>query len=113
MVVSVLLESHRKEGVIMCPLRMVTAEVPDRGRLFYLVDANLDFIAEVKAFLDWKAATRRAPALSGIGFLVQSSSRPRSCSRATLLRAFAFPLMQGRGRWQLPGSCDDLRPRFG
>ncbi len=43
----------------------------------------------------------RQQSLSGIGFLVQSSSRPRSCSRATLLRAFAFPLMQGRGRWQL------------
>lgn len=42
--------------------RMVAAEVPDLGRLFYLVDANLDFIAEVKEFLDWKAATRRAPA---------------------------------------------------
>jgi integrase/recombinase XerD len=46
----------------MCSPRMVAAEVPDRGRLFYLVDNNLDFIAEVKEFLDWKAATRRAPA---------------------------------------------------
>ena len=42
--------------------RMVAAEVPDRGRSFYLVDKNLDFIPEVKEFLDWKAATRRAPA---------------------------------------------------
>ena len=46
----------------MCSPKMVAAEVPDRGRLFYLVDTNLDFIAEVKEFLDWKAATRRAPA---------------------------------------------------
>jgi site-specific recombinase XerD len=27
-----------------------------------LVDANLDFAHEVKLFLDWKAATRHAPA---------------------------------------------------
>jgi integrase/recombinase XerD len=46
----------------MNPPRMVAAEVPDRGRTFYLVDDNLDFIFEVKEFLDWKAATRRAPA---------------------------------------------------
>lgn len=41
---------------------MVAADTPDRGRMWYLVDANLDFIPEVKLFLDWKAATRRAPA---------------------------------------------------
>ena len=41
---------------------MIAAEVPDRGRMFYLVNDTLDFIPEVKAFLDWKAATRRAPA---------------------------------------------------
>jgi integrase/recombinase XerD len=46
----------------MGPPRMVAAEVPDRGRVFYLVDDNLDFIPEVKEFLDWKAATKRAPA---------------------------------------------------
>src|SRR5258708_20966287 len=55
---------------------------------------------------------RRWP-LSGIGFLVQSSSRTRACSRPALLSSFALLLMQGRGRWQLPGSRDDLRPRFG
>jgi len=41
---------------------MVEALTPDRGRMWYLVDANLDFIPEVKLFLDWKAATRHAPA---------------------------------------------------
>src|SRR5260370_15698572 len=46
-------------------------------------------------------------------FLVQSSSRTRACSRPALLSSFALLLMQGRGRWQLPGSRDDLRPRFG
>jgi len=40
---------------------MVAAEGPDRGRMFYLVDDNLDFIPEVKEFLDWKSATRCAP----------------------------------------------------
>lgn len=42
--------------------RMVAADVPDRGRMFYLVDYQLDFIPEVKQFLDWKAATGHAPA---------------------------------------------------
>ena len=41
---------------------MVAADVPDRGRLFYLVDDALEFVPEVKEFLDWKAATQRAPA---------------------------------------------------
>jgi len=41
---------------------MIAAEIPDRGRMFYLVNDTLDFIPEVKAFLDWKAATKRAPA---------------------------------------------------
>jgi integrase/recombinase XerD len=42
--------------------KMVAADTPDRGRMWYLVDANLDFIPEVKLLLDWKAATRHAPA---------------------------------------------------
>src|SRR5258707_1116896 len=42
--------------------RIVVAETPDRGRMWYLVDANLDFVSEVKLFLDWKAATKHAPA---------------------------------------------------
>jgi integrase/recombinase XerD len=42
--------------------KIVAAEVPDHGRMYYLVDARLDFITEVKEFLDWKAATQRAPA---------------------------------------------------
>jgi hypothetical protein len=42
--------------------RMVAADVPDRGQMYYLIDANLDFIPEVKEFLDWKLATNRAPA---------------------------------------------------
>jgi len=41
---------------------MVAADVPDRGRLFYLVDDALEFVPEVQEFLDWKAATQRAPA---------------------------------------------------
>src|SRR5258706_7146953 len=44
------------------PPKMVEALAPDRGRMWYLVDANLDFIPEVKLFLDWKATTRHAPA---------------------------------------------------
>jgi integrase/recombinase XerD len=47
---------------MMSPPKMVEALLPDRGHMFYLVDANLDFIPEVKEFLDWKAATKRAPA---------------------------------------------------
>lgn len=46
----------------MYVFKMVTADTPDRGCMWYLVDSNLDFIPEVKLFLDWKAATRRAPA---------------------------------------------------
>lgn len=42
--------------------KMVAADTPDRGRMYYLVDAALDFVPEVKQFLDWKASTRRAPA---------------------------------------------------
>jgi integrase/recombinase XerD len=43
-------------------LRMIAADVPDRGRMYYLIDANYDFIPDAKEFLDWKAATNRAPA---------------------------------------------------
>ena len=46
----------------MNPPKMVAADTPDRGRMWYLVDDNLDFISEVKLFLDWKAATQHAPA---------------------------------------------------
>ena len=42
--------------------RMVAAEVLGRGRMYYLVDGGCDFIPDAKAFLDWKAATNRAPA---------------------------------------------------
>jgi len=47
---------------VMNPPKMVASDTPDRGRMWYLVDANPDFIPEVKQFLDWKAATRHAPA---------------------------------------------------
>src|SRR5215471_11780244 len=46
----------------MHTLKMVEALIPERGHMFYLVDTNLDFIPEGKEFLDWKAATKRAPA---------------------------------------------------
>jgi hypothetical protein len=42
--------------------RMIAADVPDLGRMYYLVDEALKFVSEVKDFLDWKAATKRAPA---------------------------------------------------
>ncbi len=42
--------------------RMIAADVPGRGRMYYLVDEALNFVPEVKDFLDWKAATKRAPA---------------------------------------------------
>ncbi len=42
--------------------RMIAADVPDRGRMYYLVDSEYDFIPDAKGFLDWKAATNRAPA---------------------------------------------------
>jgi integrase/recombinase XerD len=48
-------------GVSEAP-RMIAADVPDRGRMYYLVDDEYDFIVEAKAFLDWNAATNRAPA---------------------------------------------------
>ncbi|GHP00272.1 hypothetical protein KSF_103190 [Reticulibacter mediterranei] len=44
------------------PVRMVAADVPGQGRMYYLVNSQCDFLPEVKEFLDWKAATRRAPA---------------------------------------------------
>ena len=40
---------------------MIAADVPDRGRMYYLVDGKDDFIPDAKEFLDWKAATNRAP----------------------------------------------------
>jgi integrase/recombinase XerD len=42
--------------------RVVAADVPDRERMYYLVDDACNFIPEAKEFLDWKAATKRAPA---------------------------------------------------
>ena len=42
--------------------KLVAADTPDRGHMWYLVDDNLDFVREVKLFLDWKAATKHAPA---------------------------------------------------
>ena len=43
-------------------LRMIAADVPGRERMYYLIDGTYDFISDVKEFLDWKAATNRAPA---------------------------------------------------
>jgi len=40
---------------------MIAADVPVRGRMYYLVDDNFDFISEVKDFLDLKSI-RSAPA---------------------------------------------------
>lgn len=42
--------------------RMVAADIPGKDRMYYLVDDQFDFIVEVKEFLDWKMATKRAPA---------------------------------------------------
>src|SRR5579859_2156851 len=41
---------------------MIAADIPDRGRMYYLIDGAYDFLPDVKEFLDWKAATNRAPA---------------------------------------------------
>ncbi len=41
---------------------MIAADVPDRGRMYYLVNGTYDFLPDAKEFLDWKAATKRAPA---------------------------------------------------
>ena len=41
---------------------MVVADIPGKDCMYYLVDEQLNFIAEVKEFLDWKMATNRAPA---------------------------------------------------
>jgi len=40
---------------------MIAADVPDRGRIYYLVDGKDDFIPDAKEFFDWKVATNRAP----------------------------------------------------
>ncbi len=53
------------------------------------------------------------PPLSGIGFLVQSSSSPYACSCPTFLFPFALALTKFRGSWQFPGSRNALRPDFG
>jgi integrase/recombinase XerD len=42
--------------------RMIAADVPNRGRMYYLIDGAYNFIPDAKEFLDWKAATNRAPA---------------------------------------------------
>jgi integrase/recombinase XerD len=41
---------------------MIAADVPDLGRMYYLINGTYDFISDAKEFLDWKAATNRAPA---------------------------------------------------
>ena len=48
------------DGVSKAP-KMVAADVAERGRIYYLVDDQYDFISEVKEFFDWNAATNRAP----------------------------------------------------
>jgi len=40
---------------------MVAADVPGVGEMHYLMDENLDFIPEVKRFLDYKRSVGRAP----------------------------------------------------
>jgi len=42
--------------------QMMAADIPGQGRMYYLIDEQLNFIAEVREFLDWKMATKRAPA---------------------------------------------------
>src|SRR5260370_14195250 len=49
-------------GEVSETLRMIAADVPGRERMYYLIDGNYDFISDAKEFLDWKAATNRAPA---------------------------------------------------
>ncbi len=49
-------------------LRMIAADMLDRGRMYYLIDGNYDFIPDAKEFLDWKAATNRAPATMKVIF---------------------------------------------
>ena len=41
--------------------KMVLADLPGQDAMFYLVDEDLSFIPEIKDFLDWKRATKRAP----------------------------------------------------
>lgn len=51
-----------KEGLLLAGFpRIVKAELPESGETHYLVDANYDFIPEVKRFLDYKRAVGRAP----------------------------------------------------
>lgn len=49
------------DGINLAP-KMIAADVPGRGRIYYLVDEQYDFIPEAKEFFDWNAATNRAPA---------------------------------------------------
>ena len=73
--------------------RVVAADMLDHGRMYYLVDGNLDFIPEVKEFLDWKLALRRAPA-----------TRRAYCHRLWYLCAF----LQRRGTPLLAATPVDL-----
>src|SRR5438128_3481590 len=63
--------------------RVVVAAVPDRGPMWYLIDQDLDFIPEVKDFLDWKTATRRAPATSRPTANARPRWRSTWCSRGS------------------------------
>ena len=49
------------DGISRAP-KMVATDVPERGRIYYLVDDQYKFIPEAKAFFDWNAAANRAPA---------------------------------------------------
>jgi integrase/recombinase XerD len=48
------------ERVMVSPIKIVYAETTDRGRIPFIVDGNLDFIPEIKAYIDYKSL-RRAP----------------------------------------------------
>ncbi len=49
-------------GGVSEALRMIAADIPDRERMYYLINGEYDFITDAKEFLDWKAATNRSPA---------------------------------------------------
>src|SRR5579863_3340484 len=94
---------------------MVAADVPDRGRMFYLVDRQLVFIPEVKQFLDWKAATGHAPATIKaycarlLWFYRFLATRQLSAMQVTLADVTEFVLWL-RHPWRAGHDAQDARP---
>ena len=88
------------DGISQAP-KMVAADVPERGRIYYLIDDQYDFIPEAKAFFDWNAATNRAPAtvfVKDIGGQFRINKGAMVASDRDLAHQIWGPVASGKSR---------------